>query len=68
MWLNGSKIMLNGNQVAEVIYSNGSFVIRNKRPNGTIGVCFTSTDGRDPITDFLTKTYPGYTVMKFKPN
>ena len=56
MWLNGTPILVDGRQVAEVIKQGTTFLIRNLRPNGTVGVCFDSTDKKD-ITDQLTLMY-----------
>ena len=56
MWLNGTPILINGSQVAEVVRDGSTLLIRNLRPNGTVGVCFSSTDKKE-ITDFLTNLY-----------
>lgn len=61
MWLNGTPILLDDKQVAEVIRQGNTYLIRNLRPNGTVGICFDSTDKTD-ITTFLTNLYgPGWT-------
>lgn len=56
MWLNGTPILVDNIQVAEVIRQGNRLLIRNLRPNGTVGVCFDSTDKKD-ITDQLTLMY-----------
>jgi len=62
MWTVGSSspIYLGKEQVAEIIKDKiFGYVIRNKRPNGTIGVCFSSADLAD-IRVWLDTTYPGW--------
>lgn len=56
MWLSGTPILVDGKQVAEVMKHGNTYIIRNKRPNGTIGICFTATD-KVAIIDELTKLY-----------
>ena len=56
MWLDGCPILVGDKQVAEVIRQSGKYVIRNLRPNGTIGICFDSSD-KQAITDELTKMF-----------
>lgn len=56
MWLNGTPILVDSVQVAEVIRQGNRLLIRNLRPNRTVGVCFDSTDKKD-ITDQLTLMY-----------
>lgn len=65
MWLNGTPILVDNKQVAEVIVTSAGsmFMIRNLRPNGTVGVCFTSPD-KQKISDWLAENYPGFTKGK----
>ena len=56
MWLDGTPIIVDGKQVAEVLRQSVGFVIRNLRPNGTVGVCFFSPD-KGEITNQLNSMY-----------
>ena len=47
--------------VCEVLRSQG-FVIRNLRPNGTVGVCYTTKVAED-IHSWLDENYPGWTQL-----
>lgn len=60
-WLGGIKIFVLNKQVAEVIKQPhaGEYIIRNARPNDTVGICFSSVVKRD-ITDWLDSNYPGW--------
>ena len=62
-WVGGSSILVNDIQVAEVLYQSGGYTIRNRRPNGTTGVCYTA-DSKDDISNWLNINYPGYIVEK----
>jgi hypothetical protein len=58
-WLGGKPIYLNGVQVCEIL-KNQVFIIRNLRPNGTVGICYTTMVGED-ARSWLDKNYPGWT-------
>lgn len=55
-WLGGKAIYFHGVQTAEIVRSQGQLVVRNLRPNGTIGVCFRGAK----VKDFLDTTWPGW--------
>jgi hypothetical protein len=62
MWLNNDprgRVMVKGVQVAEVVVSGGRKLIRNKRPNGTVGVCFDSEDWKE-IRSWLDHNMDGW--------
>ena len=59
-WLGGRPIYQNGVQVCEIIWSHPfPYMLRNLRPNGTVGVCFTG--GKDEVKSWLDESYPGWT-------
>lgn len=60
MWLEGSPIYMGTEQIAEVKPDKTfGYIIRNKRPNGTVGVCFSNASLTE-IRDYLNINYPGW--------
>lgn len=56
-----NSVFHNGTQVAEVFKDKTlGYTIRNLRPNGTVGICFSSQYQAD-IRPWLDKHYPGWT-------
>ncbi len=53
-----SQVMLYGEQVAEVLVQGPTKVIRDIRPNGSVGVCFESAHWKE-IHNWLDHHYPG---------
>ena len=59
-WSGGSPVYLGNEQIAEIKPDPAfGYLIRNKRPNVTIGVCYSNTDLTE-IRAFLDITYPGW--------
>lgn len=62
MWLSQipqTQIYHNGAQVAEIIRDSTGYLIRNLRPNGTVGVCFSAAKLAE-IAAWLDESYPGW--------
>ena len=60
MWIQDDprgRVMVNGKQVAEVVTQGKKKIIRNLRPNGTVGVCFDAEDWHD-IRSWLDHNLP----------
>jgi hypothetical protein len=57
-WCGGLPIYYNGTQVAEIVRSQGQHIIRNLRPNGTIGVCWRGPSHE--VRAFLDTKWPGW--------
>ena len=61
MWTNGKPIYIDGKQVAEVVQDRMyGFMIRNIRPNGTIGICHTTKEKAE-VRQWLDEHLPGWT-------
>jgi hypothetical protein len=60
MWIGKNAIYdPSGFQVAEVLAAKDSLVVRNLRPNGTVGICFAG-EGK-AVRDWLDAHIPGWT-------
>ena len=60
LWLGGSPVYLGNDQIAEIKPDKTfGYIVRNLRPNGTVGVCF-SNNSLVEIRDYLNTTYPGW--------
>lgn len=53
------SIFQHGDHVANVSSLGTDYLIHNFRPNGTLGMCFTSKDKLD-ISNWLNQNYPGW--------
>jgi hypothetical protein len=62
-WLHGKPIYVDGFQIAEILRSAGHYIIRNLRPNGTTGVCYTANT-KDELRNWLDSNYPGWSQEK----
>lgn len=63
MWLGKNPIYKNNIQVAEVIKNQEQYHIRNLRPNGTVGICYSHWD-LGKIREWLDFEYPSWTKIK----
>lgn len=62
-WLRGKPIYVDGVQIAEVLQSGAHYTIRNLRPNGTTGVCYTAYS-KEEARGWLDSNYPGWSPEK----
>ena len=67
MWLTDkNEVYLHGKKIAEVLLQplfkgqpGGLYVVRNLRPQGVVGVCFTSKD-KERVGSWLNQSFPGW--------